>query len=227
MVFGAFVGLFMILFIEYTGAEFRAGLPAGEEQPNIFGDEPMTKETFKRYARNLLLIWFCWNVFSAFLAGTNSSLFAVMGSKVTKLVRIDLFEAILYKQVSWFDREDRAPGIITSIMSGNVAELRGMTSETVVMVISVVFSLIFGILGGFFICWQQASISFIFSPVCMIGAYIGTRLNWKKQQGKEKGDVVKDDYDTSNALLSDCILNYKTVISFGQDNVDQINEKFT
>lgn len=35
-----------------------------------------------------------------------------------------------------------------------------------------------------------------------------------------------DDYDKSNALLSDVILNYRTVISFGQKNVDQINEKY-
>ena len=35
-----------------------------------------------------------------------------------------------------------------------------------------------------------------------------------------------DAYDKSNALLSDVILNYKTVISFGQRNVDKINEKY-
>ena len=35
-----------------------------------------------------------------------------------------------------------------------------------------------------------------------------------------------DDYEKSNALLSDIILNYRTVMSFGQENVDQINAKF-
>ena len=37
---------------------------------------------------------------------------------------------------------------------------------------------------------------------------------------------VVDEYEKSNALLSDVILNYRTVITFGQKNVDKINQKF-
>ena len=33
-------------------------------------------------------------------------------------------------------------------------------------------------------------------------------------------------YQKSNALLSDLIINYRTVISFGQKNVDRINQSF-
>jgi ABC-type multidrug transport system fused ATPase/permease subunit len=123
----------------------------------------------------------------------------------------------MYKQVSWFDREDRAPGILTNIMSENVTELNGMTSETVVTVVEVIFSLIFGITGGFILCWQQATIAFVLSPIAVGGAYAGTRIYWGKKGGKtkEQGAVEKDDYETSNALLSDVILNYRTVMSFG------------
>ena len=35
-----------------------------------------------------------------------------------------------------------------------------------------------------------------------------------------------DEYEKANALLSDVILNYRTIITFGQKNVDKINKKF-
>ena len=42
-----------------------------------------------------------------------------------------------------------------------------------------------------------------------------------------KGDQKKiDHYEESNALLGDLILNYRTVISFGEQNVDQIMQQY-
>ena len=35
-----------------------------------------------------------------------------------------------------------------------------------------------------------------------------------------------DEYEEANALLSDMIMNYRTVIPFGQKNVDQLTRKF-
>ena len=55
-------------------------------------------------------------------------------------------------------------------------------------------------------------------------------MQWGQKGGKNKnlngGEGVIDEYAKSNALLSDLIINYKTVISFGQKNVDKINKKF-
>ena len=52
-------------------------------------------------------------------------------------------------------------------------------------------------------------------------------MQWGQKGGKNKnlngGEGVIDEYAKSNALLSDLIINYKTVISFGQKNVDKIN----
>ena len=61
----------------------------------------------------------------------------------------------------------------------------------------------------------------------MGGTIVATRMHWGKKGGKSKADQHEvDDYDKSNALLSDVIMNYKTVISFGQKNVDLINNKY-
>ena len=53
----------------------------------------------------------------------------------------------------------------------------------------------------------------------MLGGVVMARLQWRAGPGgKQKGDPnvkVEDPYEESNALLSDVILNYRTVISFG------------
>ena len=50
------------------------------------------------------------------------------------------------------------------------------------------------------------------------GTYAMSRINWgKKGKGSRDnaGDKEVDEYEKSNALLSDMILNYRTVISLG------------
>ena len=65
----------------------------------------------------------------------------------------------------------------------------------------------------------------LLSPIVIGGGYASTKLNWGLSKGKRLGEET-DDYEKSNALLSDIIMNYRTVMSLGQDNVDVINDRF-
>jgi hypothetical protein len=59
----------------------------------------------------------------------------------------------------------------------------------------------------------------------IIGVIAMSNLQWKKTTyGVNKGG--KDPYLKANALLSDVILNYRTVISFGEKNIDSLISKF-
>ena len=76
-----------------------------------------------------------------------------MGEKLTLTLRIKIIEEILHKQISWFDREDRAPGIITNIIASNIASLNGMTSEVLVTVFEVVCVVVIGMAVSLWMCW--------------------------------------------------------------------------
>ena len=143
-----------------------------------------------------------------------------MGENLSYVLRIELIKGVVYKQISWFDREDRAPGILTGVFSENITELNGMTSEVIVTIVEVLCSMTFGIVGGFIVCWQQACFALLLSPIVLGGGYMASKIHWGKKQGRRAGEKEMDDYEKSNALLSDIILNYRTVISLGQDNVD-------
>ena len=61
----------------------------------------------------------------------------------------------------------------------------------------------------------------------IIGMDMMSTMQFGNKGGKFRGaEVQEDNYAQSNALLSDVIINYRTVISLGQKNVDCINNRF-
>mmetsp|Transcript_33800 Transcript_33800/g.44614 ORF Transcript_33800/g.44614 Transcript_33800/m.44614 type:complete len:284 (-) Transcript_33800:1325-2176(-) len=153
-----------------------------------------------------------------------------MGEKLTLHLRMMLIEEILHKQISWFDREDRAPGIITNTISSNIASLNGMTSEVLVTLWELACIMLIGMIGGAIFCWQAAILAFLLSPIMIIGMYMMATMQFGNKGGRWKdvngGSDELDSYAKSNALLSDVVINYRTVISLGQKNVDCINANF-
>ena len=66
------------------------------------------------------------------------------------------------------------------------------------------------------------------SPILIIGSFAVARILWGNNRGKIAGTTKEaDEYEKANALLSDIVLNYKTVTSFGEKNVKKVFEKFS
>ena len=84
----------------------------------------------------------------------------------------------MHKQVSWFDREDRAPGIITSVISSDIASLNGMTSEVLVTIFELVAIIIIGMSAGLYFNWKAAIVCLICSPIMIIGMYMMATMQW-------------------------------------------------
>ena len=136
---------------------------------DVQGDDGITRERFIQYKGIVLLAWFGWNFLGAIVAGSEKSLFSIMGEKLSYTVRLELLESVLHKQISWFDSEHHAPGIITKIMSENVVDLNGMTSELIVTIVEAFLMLALAIIGGIVICYQQAVVASILSPIIVGG----------------------------------------------------------
>lgn len=180
--------------------------------------------------RNTLLYYFIVICFVlGGISGSEKAMFGITGENLTFNVRRDLLRGILFKQVAWFDREDRAPGILTNVLSEDVSSLNGMTTETVSTLVEAFLGLLLGLLISMAISWRMALLTVAVSPVMLIGVYAMSRLQWGNKSGKSKADrdsSTIDEYEQSNALLSDVIINYRTVIGFGQSNVDAVVNKF-
>ena len=103
-----------------------------------------------------------------------------------------------------------------------------MTTETIIVLFEALLSLIVSFVVGCIYCWQEALVVLASSPIMIIGVIALSRLAWGNKGGKAAGSVKEVDvYDKANALLSDVVINYKTVISFGENNVEAIFDKFS
>lgn len=216
---GGYLVVFVVLCFEYTGQEFkRLGTGEGTSDlfDDVFGKAELSRDDFIVYKFYLFLCYGLWAFLSMVISGAERSLFGVMGERLSYTLRLDLLEGVLYKQISWFDREERAPGILTNIMAENITELNGMSTELLVTIVEVIFSLAFSCAFGIFLCWQQGILCLLLSPIAIGAGLASARLHFGRKGGKRRGEEAQvDDYEKSNALLSDVILNYRTVMSFG------------
>jgi ATP-binding cassette, subfamily B (MDR/TAP), member 1 len=157
-------------------------------------------------------------------------MFSETGERLTYDVRNLLFESMIYKQVAWYDAKDRAPGILSNILSEDITNLNGLTTETTSVILEAFLSIFAGVLISAIFEWRMAIVCILATPFVLVGGIIMARLGWKAGPGgKNKNDPntkIEDPYAESNALLADVILNYRTVITFGQDNIDAIMGKY-
>lgn len=141
--------------------------------------------------------------------------FGYGSENLVKTIRVKLFEAILYKHIGWFDNKERAPGVLGNVIQEDIAQLNGLTSETYAVALESILGLLVSSGMCLYFSWQVGIIAIILSPMMVFGGFFMSSFQWS--QGK-----VDDAYQESNALLSDIIMNYRTIISLGDKNVEFI-----
>jgi len=118
------------------------------------------------------------------IAATEKALFGVSGETLTAGVRKSLIRAVMYKQLSWFDDERRAPGVLSSYFSEDVASLNGLTTETMSTLVEAICGLTAGVVVALYFCWQQALLTICCSPIILVGVVAMSRLNFGNKRGK-------------------------------------------
>lgn len=136
-----------------------------------------------------------------------------------------LYRGIIYKPLEWFDSKDRAPGILSSVLSEDINALNGMTTEHLAILIEAFLGLVIGVVIALCYTWKMGLVTVGLVPFVILGGVMMSKLQWNKTKpGQTAG--AEDPYKKSNALLSDIIMNYRTVIGFGEKNVDYLLTKF-
>ena len=88
---------------------------------------------------------------------------------MTLKLRIKLFDAILRKHVGWFDNKDRAPGVLTNIITEDVGYVNGLTTEAIGIMVEAALGITISCLICFWFCWQLAIIVTLLSPFMVFG----------------------------------------------------------
>lgn len=123
-----------------------------------------------------VVYWFLVCLGIGIVCGIEKVLFGVMGEKLTFEIRKELMRGVIFKQLSWFDSENRAPGILTNVFSEDVSNLNGMTTETLSTVIEAGFSLIIAVAIACIYSWQLALLVTVCLPLMLVGVVFMSRL---------------------------------------------------
>lgn len=106
--------------------------------------------------------------------------FGILGENLILRVRKLLFGEILYKEIPWFDRREAAPGVLTNILSEDISNLTGMTTETIAVYMESFMGLALGLFLSFFFSWRMALITVGMAPFLFASGLLKALL-MKKQ----------------------------------------------
>ena len=140
-------------------------------------------------------------------------IFGFMGENMTKNIRQKLYESFLRKHIGWFDKKDNSAGNLTSVLATETQTLNGVSTEAVGTTLEAIFGLVVGIGIGFGFNWKISLVALAASPLMIIGGYVNAATNKGLSNAQEKN------YKNANILVSDSIINYLTVQSFGNNEM--------
>ena len=140
-------------------------------------------------------------------------LFGIIGENITINVRQKLYAAIIKKNIGFFDNRDNAPGVLNSVLASDVQALNGASTEGTAVVLESLFGMLVGIALGFSYDWKISLVALGCVPFMIVGGAINTKF----QSGYS--NIDEEAYKEANLLAGDSILNYRTVASFGHDNL--------
>jgi ABC-type multidrug transport system fused ATPase/permease subunit len=160
------------------------------------------------------------------LAALQKYIFGYVSENLTLTLRQKLFSSIMYKHVAWFDSKDKAPGVLTNILAEDVAEVRGLSTETISVYLEALLGLSVAVAIAFKFTWQMALIALGAAPLVVVGGLMMSRTQLANAAQPSGGKSAEDAYKEANAILSDIILNYRTIIGFGRKNIEVLMAKY-
>jgi ABC-type multidrug transport system fused ATPase/permease subunit len=135
--------------------------------------------------------------------------FGVISDNITKGCRMLLYEAILSKQVGWFDETDHAAGILSTVLANEAAQINGAGVEAFEAMFNAGAAMAIGLLIAFWYSWRIALVCFGCVPF-MIGA-AAVEMSAQFARDKDSDPLMA----SANKLAGDAIMNYRTLASFG------------
>ena len=161
---------------------------------------------------NFWCLWMLIAAIIAFITGfTQKFGFGIVGENITMNVRHALYQAIVKKNIGWFDRRENAPGILTSTLASEAQALNGASTEGVAVILESTFATVCGIILGFIFTWRLALVALACVPFMMFGGMMNSKLHAGMSNFDDKA------YKDANLLAGDAILNFRTVAGLAAD----------
>ena len=78
----------------------------------------------------------------------------------------------MHKQMWWFDRKNRAPGVLANVLSEDIANLNALTTESVGVLTEAIVTLLAGCAMSFYFEWRMALFCLLAIPFVVLGGVL-------------------------------------------------------
>lgn len=139
--------------------------------------------------------------------------FEMIGERLTKRLRGDLFRAILRKDIQWFDDDENAIGVLASRLSTDVKLVRLVAGQSIASTLESCSSLATGIIIAAVASWQMFLIMLLMVPA------LGTAEALQFVAMKSSEGTIRDQLSKSTDKLHEAVSGIREVQSFSLEGI--------
>ncbi|KAF6778713.1 hypothetical protein AHF37_01757 [Paragonimus kellicotti] len=134
--------------------------------------------------------------------------FGVVGERLTRRLRDQLFCSIVHQEISWFDRPENQPGVLTSRLATEATAVRNVSGFQLAILLEALALLVSSFVIGFIDSWQITLLLLAFLPFLLLGGYMEYRALFDQDsEGGKKSQRAQ----IAQEAFSAC----RTVTTFG------------
>lgn len=143
--------------------------------------------------------------------------FALLGARLTKRLRVKMFESYLRQEIAYHDLEENKSSILATQLASSVPFVKGLTSDMLSLMCQAFSSVGFSIVVGLVLNWKLCLVIMLFIPLNFISGFINirSRIN-KSSKGSNNNQLTQD--EQAGRLATEIVENIKTVVCLGREN---------
>jgi ABC-type multidrug transport system fused ATPase/permease subunit len=137
--------------------------------------------------------------------GLQGLMFGISGERLTKRVRILMFQAMLKQEMGWYDSQENNTGALCARLSSNAQAVSGATGAKVGQIMQGIATLFCSLGLALYYNWKVGLVSFAFIPLLIVGMVLQMLLIIKQ------GSVQVTALEKSSKFAVEAITNIRTV----------------
>lgn len=151
--------------------------------------------------------------------------FALLGARLTKRLRLKMFESYLRQEITYHDLDENKSSILATQLASSVPYCKGLTTDMLSIVCQTLSSVGFSIVVGMIINWKLCLIIMSFIPINFLSGFINIQSSTSKVK-------YRTNEEETGRLTTEVVENIKTVVSLGRENyfnnhfIDTYEKKF-
>ena len=131
-----------------------------------------------------------------------------LGAIITSRMRKKVFQKYLELHIGFYDIESNSPGGLLTKLSIDTMQISPLILAIFGAIICTLGSIITALVIGFIFDWKLTLITFAFLPFIVLSRFLTGNY---RENGREGNKKIKIE---AGSILSDCIINTKTIFSF-------------